>query len=101
MLHELISTNLAPAASFRPQYSRIQTPTICHCLQVELVSKYSLTSGNYDDLFVNRNIMWGDFLKPGESSAKQPMSRGTSSMRNRPGRPGPQTYMQLQTPFSI
>ena len=32
---------------------------------VELMSKYSLGGGGYDELFVNRNIMFGDFLRMG------------------------------------
>ena len=32
---------------------------------VELMGKHSLGGGSYDDLFVNRNIMFGDFLRMG------------------------------------
>lgn len=32
---------------------------------VELMSKHSLGGGGYDELFVNRNIIFGDFLKMG------------------------------------
>lgn len=31
----------------------------------ELVAKHGLGSSTYDDLFVNRNIIFGDFLKMG------------------------------------
>ena len=32
---------------------------------VELMGKHSLGGGGYDDLFVNRNLMFGDFMRMG------------------------------------
>lgn len=33
-------------------------------VQVELVNKHGLASANYDGLFGQHSIMWGDFMRP-------------------------------------
>jgi dynein heavy chain, axonemal len=50
---------------FHDRLINLEDKTYFKHMLAELIAKHGLGAFSYDDIFVNRNIIFGDFLRPG------------------------------------